>query len=247
MKKLLANIRTLAALLIASATLAACTNDDGIIDDAQPAQQGPQVYTLTLHGDETRALALDGSGNLEASWANGDEVTVTKGTTTLGTLTAKDASGATCTFSGTLSGTIAADDVLTLTYHPQSGLSAFGSQAGTLESAADYDMATATVTVESESGGDITIKEAAASFTTQTAMLKITMKDAGDKALNATSLKISAAGADIFTFSPTDATYSANGDGILYVALPSATTVAVATGLTTAVLASTPITFTATV
>ena len=78
MKKIMTNIRTLAALLIASATFAACSSDDNIIDE-QPASQ--QVYTLSVSatkgGDEalTRALSLDGK-TLNATWAQNEEVTV---------------------------------------------------------------------------------------------------------------------------------------------------------------------------
>ena len=82
MKKTLANIPPLAALPIASAPIAACSNDYGIVDNAQPAQQqAPQVYTLTLQAGkadnaQTRALDLDGE-KLVASWADGDQLTVT--------------------------------------------------------------------------------------------------------------------------------------------------------------------------
>ena len=252
MKKTFKNIRTLAALLIASAAFTACSNEDSAIIGEQPAQQqAPQVFTLTLQagktdGAGTRALELDGT-KLVAKWAAGDEVTVVKGTTTLGTLTASNVSadGNTCTLSGTLGTAPSANDALTLTYHPVASLSAYTSQTGTLTSAADYDMATATVTVASVSGGEITINETSATFSTQTAVLKLTLKDLADQALKATSLKISAGGADIFTFTPTDATYTANGDGILYFALPSQAAVESAKSMAANALASVPITFTA--
>lgn len=254
MKKTFKNIRTLAALLIASAAFTACSNEDSAIIGEQPAQQqAPQVFTLTLQagktdGAGTRALELNGT-KLVAKWAAGDEVTVVKGTTPLGTLTASNVSadGNTCTLSGTLSTAPSANDALTLTYHPVANLSAYTSQTGTLASAANYDMATATVTVASVSGGEITIKETSATFFTQTAVLKLTLKDLADQALKATSLKISVGGTDIFTFTPTDATYTANGDGILYFALPSQAAVESAKSMAANALASVPITFTATV
>lgn len=234
MKKTFANIRTLAALLIASAALAACSNDDGAIIGEQPAQQqAPQVYTLTLQAGkadnaQTRALDLDGE-NLVASWADGDQLTVTMADgTVVGTLTAPTASGQTATFSGTLtvpSGkTISGGDKLTLTYHPVAS-DDYSDQTGTLASAAKCDMATAEVTVATAEGGEITITETSVNFTTQTAVLKITMQDAGGNKINATELKVSAASGtaiNIFSFSPTAATYTANGDGILYFALPNA-------------------------
>lgn len=254
MKKTFKNIRTLAALLIASAAFTACSNEDSAIIGEQPAQQqAPQVFTLTLQagktdGAGTRALALDGT-KLVAKWEAGDEVTVVKGTTPLGTLTASNVSadGNTCTLSGALGTAPSANDALTLTYHPVASLSAYTSQTGTLASAANYDVATATVTVASVSDGKITINETSATFFTQTAVLKLTLKDVADNALKATSLKISAGGADIFTFTPTDATYTANGDGILYFALPSQAAVETAKSMAANALASVPITFTATV
>ena len=238
MKKTFANIRTLAALLIASATFTACSNEDSAIIGEQPAQQqAPQVYTLTLQagktdGAQTRALALDGT-KLVAKWVAGEQVTVTRGTTSLGTLSVKEGSvsadGQTCTFTGTLTGNIATNDELTLTYHPVASLAAYASQTGTLESASGYDVATASVTVTAVDNGKNTITAGTAVFETQTAVLKITMQDTGDNKINATKLQVSAAigttAIDIFSFSPTADTYTANGNGILYFALPNAASV----------------------
>lgn len=240
MKKTFANIRTLAALLIASAALAACSNDDGAIIGEQPAQeQGPQVYTLNISASKggdatTRALDLEGT-KLVASWTDGDKlgvINLTKSYTTLGgTLTASNASGSTATFSGTLSGTIDVGDQLILSYQEYNYFgSEFKSQDGTLKGtngAEKYDAANATVTVASvDDSGNITISESAASFTTYTAMLKLTLQDGSSNALNATSLTISVGDEEFYTFSPTATTYTTNGNGILYFAMPSAEDVA---------------------
>ena len=225
MKKTIMNIRTMAALLIASAAFTACSNEDGAVIGEQPAAtQTPQVYTLTLQaanatGAQHRALALDGT-KLVAKWAAGDELTVinvTSMTPLGGTLTASNVSadGQTCTFSGTLTGDIAVDDQLALHYHATSD-----TQVGTLESAAASDQANAVVTVASAHEGNITISESKASFKTTTAVLKLTLKDGSANALNATSLKMTVDGVDIFTASPTAATYTVNGDGVLYFAVP---------------------------
>ena len=240
MKKTFSNIRTLAALLMAGAAFAACSSDDNIIENQQPATPGEQVYTLTINASKgdgtTRALDLDGT-KLVASWANGDELTVvnqTKSYTALGgTLTASNASGNTATFSGALTGTIEAGDVLRLNYHAHNYFTDFPDQDGTLKGtngAEKYDVANATVTVASVDAGNITIEEASASFKTWTAMLKLTLQDnaATPNKLNATSLTISVEGiADFLTFSSIAADAStANGDGILYFALPCAENVA---------------------
>ena len=225
MKKTIMNIRTMAALLIASAAFTACSNEDGaVIGDQPAATQTPQVYTLTLQaanatGAQHRALELDGE-KLVAKWAAGDELTVinvTSMTPLGGTLTASNVSadGKTCTFSGTLTGTIEVGNQLALHYHATSG-----TQDGTLESAAASDQANAIVTVASAHEGNITISESEASFNTTTAVLKLTLKDGSANALNATSLKMTVDGVDIFTASPTAATYTANGNGVLYFAVP---------------------------
>lgn len=260
MKKIYTNILTLAALLITGVAFTACSSSDDSIVEQQPANPGEQVYTLTIKASKdgsatTRALKLETSGALTAYWANGDELTVynkTKSEALTGSLIASNASGSTATFSGTLSGTIAANDELTLTYHPINSISTYQGQDGTLSGtngAEKYDMATATVTVKTIVGSDITINEAGASFTTQTAMIKFTLQDdaATPAKLNATSLKVSIDGEDILTFSPTATTYSANGNGILYFALPSADVVAAAKSTTTAALASAKVSFSATV
>lgn len=226
MKKTIMNIRTMAALLIASAAFTACSNEDSAVIGEQPAAtQTPQVYTLTLQaanatGAQHRALALDGT-KLVAKWEAGDELTVRNLNSSFellgGTLTASNVSadGQTCTFSGTLTGTIAVGNQLALFYHATSG-----TQDGTLESAAASDQANAIVTVASVEAGNITISESEASFNTTTAVLKLTLKDGSATALNATSLKMTVDGVDIFTASPTAATYTANGDGVLYFAVP---------------------------
>lgn len=264
MKKTFSNFRTLAALLMAGAAFAACSsNDDNIIENQQPANPGEQVYTLTINaskgdGGTTRALSLDGSGKLTASWANGDELTVynaSKGAYLTGTLTASNASGSTATFSGALTGTIEVGNYLELLYHPID-FANYNNQDGTLKGtngAEKYDKAFASVTVASVDGsGNITITESYANFHTQTAMLKLTLQDnaATPNMLNATSLTISVDGiGDLYTFSPTAATYSTNGDGILYFAMPGSGDVAynyLHTTSTDAVEAAT-VTFTATV
>lgn len=259
MKKIYTNILTLAALLITGVAFTACSSSDDSIVEQQPANPGEQVYTLTIKASKdgsatTRALKLETSGALTAYWANGDELTVynkTKSEALTGSLIASNASGSTATFSGTLSGTIAANDVLTLTYHPIASISSYEVQDGTLSGtngAEKYDMATATVTVASVNSGDITTT-GNASFTTQTAMIKFTLQDdaATPAMLNATSLKVSIDGENLLTFSPTEATYTTNGAGILYFALPNADVVAAAKSTTTTALASAKVSFSATV
>ena len=258
MKKTFSNIRTLAALLMAGAAFASCSSDDNIIEQ-QPATPGEQVYTLTINASKgdgtTRALNLDGT-KLVASWDNGDELTVynaSKAAYLTGTLTASNASGSTATFSGTLTGSIEVGEDLVLLYHPID-IANFNNQDGTLKGtngAEKYDKAFADVKVASVDGsGNITIKESSADFNTEVAMLKLTLQDnaATPNMLNATSLTISVDGiGDLYTFSPTAATYSTNGDGILYFAMPNAWDVAYMKGTDEDAIKEATVTFTATV
>ena len=257
MKKTFKNIRTLAALLIASAAFSACSNEDSAIIGEQPAseQQAPQVYTLTIDasmdgGAQTRALELDGT-KLVAKWANDETVDVRFGSTLLGTLTVSNVSadGKTCTLSGTLTGTIRKEDKLYF-YYNYSGSLVNESQTGTLASTAGSDYAMTPVTVKSVEGGNITL-ESEPSFQTQVAVLKITMQDALANKLNATSLKIKIGDKDLCTLSPSATAYSENGAGVVYFALPSAHRVYTegisSIGLDEAELAAATVTFTATV
>ena len=266
MKKYFSIIRTLAALLMAGAAFTACSSDDNISE--QPANPtAPKTYTFTVNATKdasatTRALDLD-EGKLVAKWAEGDELYVFKAenradctpANLLGTISvvagSLSADGKSATFTGTLTGTVSDDALLMLVYHPAAfAVTGFEAQAGTLASASALDCATASVTA-SVSGSAITISETSATFTTHTAMLKLTLTTDGTTTINPTSLKMSmsAGGTPLyeFTFTPTAATYTANGDGVFYCALPSAADVAAGLSTTTDALAAATITYAATV
>ena len=272
MKKYFSNIRTLAALLMAGAAFAACSSDDSNIIEQPANPAGEKVYTLTINaskgGAATRALELDGS-KLVAKWETTDVLSVFKAASRsacipanyLGTISPVagtiSADGDAATFRGTISGATAGDKLM-LVYHPNAfTIDAYAAQTGTLASASALDCATAVVTVDAVSGTDVTITESKATFTTQTAMLKLTLTTDGSTTINPTSLKMTMALGTVtlkeFTFTPDAATYTANGDGVLYFALPSADDVATAASLklgyavSTTTLAGMKITYTATV
>ena len=219
MKKIITDIRTLAALLIASATFVACSSEDNIIDE-QPASQ--QVYTLSVSatkgGDEalTRALSLVGK-TLNATWATTENIYVKKGDTWATGSLQPQADGTTATLKGSLSGiTIAAGDNLNLQF-PRSGELNYSGQVGTLEDiAAKYDYATATVTVASVSAtGNINPTEATTTFQNQQAIVKFTLVDKADGTtpLAATQLTVGD-GTNTYTVTPASATSE------IYVAIP---------------------------
>lgn len=192
------DIRTLAALLIASATFVACSSDNDIINETQQPVNPTGKYTMTVNatmGDDgtkgsTRALSLSGK-TLNATWAAGEKVAVynvTKSAALGGYLEAQSA-GASTTLKGSITGTVEAGDELRLSFlNP-----IYSGQNGTLAYiAANCDYAKATVNVASVSGGDITTA-AAANFANQQAIVKFRLKDADGNDLNASSLTIAAA------------------------------------------------------
>ena len=203
MKQYLYTIR-IGVILLITTIFTACSNEDTATDNPFVAN----TYSLTINAskgeDDTRALSLDGT-KLNATWTVDEAVTVynnTKSAELSGTLKAKKA-GSSTTLSGSLSGSIEVDDVLTLKFCSDNN---YHSQEGTLDYIASHcDYATATVTVAAISGGNISIKESAASFKNQQAIVKFTLKDKADgtTALNATSLDVTVGSSTKYTVTPT--------------------------------------------
>ena len=229
MKKFMTDIRTLAALLMASATFAACSSDDSDFTADQPAQPaGKQVYTMTVSatkGDNTtRGLSLDDK-TLNAVWKEGETVKVYNASNEkIAELAPTTTGTASTTLTGEITGTMPnVDDALTLKFLSPD----YTSQDGTLayiESHCDY--ATASVTVSSVSGSNITTDDA--NFVNQQAIVKFTLVDKANVTtkLNPTTFTITWFSANnkeevVKLTGIPDATYDANGDGVLYVALPA--------------------------
>lgn len=189
------NILSLAALLIASATFVACTNDDNIINEPQQPANPTGTYTMTIEatkGDAatTRALTLSGK-TLNATWAQNEEVTVynkTKKALLDGTLKAQS-DGSSTTLKGSLTGTIENGDELILRFNSAN----YASQSGTLDYiAANCDFAEASIIVSSVDGENNVIPTSAASFVNQQAIVKFILKDKEGNNLNVSNLTISA-------------------------------------------------------
>ena len=230
MKKILSDIRTMAALLMASATLAACSSEDNIIDE-QPVQPTGQVYTMTVSatkgGDNggdatTRALSLGGVDNktLNATWATYEDVYVKRNASDTwadGSLKPQT-DGATTVLKGSFSvSDLSKDDVLTLQF-PREGERDYSGQKGTLDDIAEkYDYATASVTVAGHEGFDLKFKETGPiTFQSQQAIVKFTLRDKADDgatALRASQLTVSD-GTNTYYVTPDFATDE------LYIALP---------------------------
>ena len=199
--KRITNIRTLAALLMASAAIVSCSVKEDIFEEEttikeEPAVQPAKVYTLSVNatkgGDDeaTKALSLDGK-TLNATWAQNEEVTVynkTKKVPLDGTLKAQS-DGNSTTLKGSLTGTIENGDELILRFNSAN----YASQSGTLDYiAANCDFAEATITVSSVDGENNVIPTSTASFVNQQAIVKFILKDQDNNDLNVSNLTISA-------------------------------------------------------
>ena len=217
-----------AALLIASAAaFTACTSEEPPVAE-QPAQQ---VYIMAISASigegsaVTRALAVEGT-TLTATWKTDENVYVKKGETWLSGSLNPDADAATAVLKGTLTGTtLAANNALTLQF-PKSGDITYAGQVGTLaDIAANFDYATASVTVkEISSQNNIVPTAATTTFTNQQAIVKFTLQNGGGTALsNPTALKINDGSSDVVTLTsiPSE-TYTTNGsNNVLYMAVPA--------------------------
>ena len=105
MKKILSNIYTLAALLMAGAAFTACSSSDDIIEQPTKPTE-PQVYTMVIKASKggdatTRALSLDGS-TLNASWSGTETIEVGQGGVKIGTATAAPSPNGNTTITATL-------------------------------------------------------------------------------------------------------------------------------------------------
>ena len=226
MKKFMKSIQMMAALLVAVAATTACSNDDNIADEPNTTTETPKTYTMTveatMEGDEatTRALSIDGTGTLNATWTDGDKVAVLKLTGSagsehwelLGELTAGSVSadGLSCTLTGSfteermaIAGTPTVGSYLRLIYPGTRATTSsysisYTGQDGTLSKiATDYDYCstsgqkTKAVTVTAvDDGGNITTT--AATFTNNQAIVRFTLTDPDGDPIYPTSLTISA-------------------------------------------------------
>ena len=217
MKKYLTLIICSCLLLLTGVVFVACSSDDD-------GDQQPQVYNVTveavLSSDAvTRALSGDGSSDISTVWAQGEVVYVTKSGVSLGTLAPQSTSTASAKLLGTLSGTtLQVNDELVLTYLKSAA--DYSGQKGTLSDiGANYAIATATVKVTQINGSYI--KTEGATFTSQQAIVKFTLKGETNETLNVSSLSIKYGSTTLSLTDIPDATYTTNGAGVLYVAVPA--------------------------
>ena len=217
-----------AGLILCAAMLMTSCNKNGQNSPDQPANV--QTYRMRITASQgadapmngpRKVLSLDGT-TLNATWAAGEQVNVynvTRGAELNGRLEAQSG-GESTQLEGDLTGTVAAGDKLTLRFLSPN----YTDQHGTLAYiSANCDYAVAEdIEVASVSGGQIQATGDAV-FTNRQAILRLTLKDAADGTtpIAPTSLSIHDETGDIATLTSIPAsTYTENGAGVLYVAVP---------------------------
>jgi len=248
-------------LFMAGLTLAACSSDDS---NTEPVRR---TYTMTIDATKganeaavranTRALTLEGS-TLNATWAVGEKVYVQ------GTLVSNESkfwfegsiqpqsAGTTTRLNGVVSlpdsWDISIDDAIgnphTLNLQfPRPGELDYSGQIGTLaDIAANYDYAKAdNVMVDIEA--DKVVGVESATFVNQQAIVRFTLLDKADGTtkLSPTALTVQYGEESVSLTSIPATTYTTNGPGVLFVAIPGFESKDVTL---TANVAGTPYTFT---
>lgn len=212
-------------MTVVATAFVACSSDNDIIEVPQQPV-GVKTYTLTVqatkgedaaNSSETRALAVEGN-TLNATWKKGEIVNVYKGETSLGTLAATS-NGTSTTLSGSLTGAIESGNVLTLKFLSPD----YTGQDGTLAYIASHcDYAEAEVTVTDITDNKITT--GSASFSNKQAIVKFTVidKEDGTTLLNPTvfNVYIPYLTPNKIQLTIPASTYTTNGDGVIYVAIP---------------------------
>ena len=242
MQKFITDIKSLATLLMAGAAFAACSSEDNMIG-GQPASQ--QTYTMTIEASKgggsdatTRALSIDGSGALNATWETSNEVKAynyTKSSALTGSLKPQS-NGVSATLTGSLTGSVAVDDIIYLLW--PSVDADYTGQDGTLETIAQrYDYTKGVAKVTSVDGTTIGAEDSSHGgpvlFTNSQAIVKFTLIDkATNSPINATQLTIDAkvnGGSrliqsitypDAYKIGPITINRTTPTDNVIYAALP---------------------------
>ena len=230
--------------------LVACTG----IEQPEPIEEPdtPKIYIMTVKASkavDTKALSLSGN-TLNATWTEDDEVNVyNSNSQLLGTLQAKDLTNdnKSCTLKGTLTTAPSDGETLTLKYHSNS----YTGQDGTLAYiASNCDYAVASVTVNVDNSTHNVTTSSPASFVNRQAIAKFTLVDKADatgklspSVLNAT---VSYMGVTLrnYSFDVPNATYTTNGAGVIFLAIPSDIPASVQIGENTFPIDPTKISFT---
>lgn len=214
---------TIAVMLLMTAVMTACSSEDNTTNQPEPVTgDTPKTYTLTIEATKggasqeqngtrsssaeaqpalgeakgeatTRALSIDNTGALIATWKTGDQVSVYKSGNTekIGTLSPVKLGSATTTLSGSITGTVNKGDELLLCF-PHCAFEYTNQQGrlnGTTHNIEDKnDFCSATVTVADVSDGGQITTTGKATFENQQAIVCFTLTEAstGDPIIPAT-------------------------------------------------------------
>lgn len=211
------------AAVISLLTVLSCTK---AIDEPIDKPSEPETYTLSIKaskGEFTKGLSLD-ENTLNAIWDGSEEVFVFKGDQQIGVLspvieTLVYPAKVSCTLSGPFTTLPVDGDMLTLKLTSNN----YSGQDGTLDFIAGHcDYAVATLNVTGVNNGQIESTQGSANFENQQAIVKFTLLDKADGTtmLNPTTLTVNDGTSDIATATIPASTYTTNGSGVLYVAIP---------------------------
>ena len=240
MKKFMTDIKTLAALLMAGAAFTACSSDDNIIEQPQNPTE-PQVYTMVIKaskGGDTTTRALQpgydnvlGKNTVDAYWSGNETIEGYQSGEKIGKATAAPSANGNTTITAEL--TSAPNSSSDLDFYLGGLTPDFTGQVGLLTGpnsiSEKYDYAESLIysgayTVD-EINKKITPKEGSLPLTfgaAQQAIIKFTLKDkANDAAISPSALTVTDGTSTVSLTSIPASTYTANGDGVLYVAFPA--------------------------
>ena len=235
MMKMISNIKTLAALLMAGAAFTACSSSDDVIEQpANPTE--PQVYTLVIKASKgdanTRALSLSGS-TLNAYWSGKETIEVYQNDVKIGTATAAASDDDNTTITAELDR--APDPTKDLDFFLGGYTPDYTGQNGLLTGdnsiSEKYDYAmgwlgSGSYTVDevnyTVTPNENTSLEFGAAYAEQ-AVIKFTLQDKGNSnaAISPSAFTVSDGTSTVELTSIPATTYSANGAGVLFVAFPA--------------------------
>ena len=218
----------MASLLVAGIAMTGCNNKDNNNPDQPKQVKTYQMSVSASLGGENGAAngprkALDLVGNnLKAKWDGTEIVTVYNQTQSaeLGGYLQPDGpvDGTTQSLSGSLTGVVEDGDILEFRLNAPE----YDEQEGTLSyisSHCDYAVGTGTADLDAAPGW-IRIEEANLYLTNRQCIMKLTLSD-GSSALSPTAMTINDGTSDIATLAIPAATYTTNGAGIVFVAIPA--------------------------
>lgn len=216
---------TMALTVLMAVTLTACGSDDNNDTTTVAPSQGTRFITVRAGraaSSSINALSISGSGDsqtLNATWTKGDVVKVYQADgTEVGSMTAQS-NGSSTDLTGCIDNSIVVGEELTLKYLSTNYDAQDGTLTGTeksIDKVCDYATATIKVTQVTSTNVNTT----GATFANQQAVIKFTMLDTDGDPIIAKEFTVSDGTRTVKLSNIPEATYTKNGQGVLYVAFP---------------------------